>query len=141
MKQNWTVVYYNERVKRDVFALPAGNLADYLRLLDLMQEFGADLRMPHSRAMGGGLFELRPKETLIKGQIRATEYGLTRVCGACERLNQRFPKGKEGIGRVFYCTHVGRHVVVLHSFVKKTQETPRNVLQVARVRLNEVRHD
>ncbi|WP_232291248.1 type II toxin-antitoxin system RelE/ParE family toxin [Burkholderia ubonensis] len=25
-----------------------------------MQEFGADLRMPHSRAMGNGLFELRP---------------------------------------------------------------------------------
>lgn len=61
MKQNWTVVYYNERVKRDVFALPTGVLADYLRLLDLVQEFGADLRMPHSRAMGGGLFELRPR--------------------------------------------------------------------------------
>ena len=24
-------------------------------------EFGPDLRMPHSRAMGGGLFELRPR--------------------------------------------------------------------------------
>ncbi|AYE29136.1 hypothetical protein CNX72_18715 [Burkholderia pseudomallei] len=109
MKQNWTVVYYNERVKRDVFALPAGILADYLRLLDLMQEFGADLRMPHSRAMGDGLFELRPK-------------------------------GREGIGRVFYCTHVGRHVVVLHSFVKKTQETPQNELRTARTRLSEVRN-
>ncbi|CAM8763347.1 Type II toxin-antitoxin system RelE/ParE family toxin [Burkholderia pseudomallei] len=109
MKQNWTVVYYNERVKRDVFALPAGILADYLWLLDLMQEFGADLRMPHSRAMGGGLFELRPK-------------------------------GKEGIGRVFYCTHVGRHVVVLHAFVKKTQETPQQQIRIAQTRLREVRN-
>lgn len=58
---NWTVSYYNDRIKRDVFALPSGILADYLRLLDLMQEFGADLRMAHSRAMGDGLFELRPK--------------------------------------------------------------------------------
>ncbi|WP_183375931.1 type II toxin-antitoxin system RelE/ParE family toxin [Burkholderia pseudomallei] len=107
MRENWTVVYYNERVKRSVFALPAGILADYLRLLDLMQEFGADLRMPHSRAMGGGLFELRPR-------------------------------GREGIGRVFYCTHVGRQVVVLHSFVKKTQETPQNELRTARTRMSEV---
>lgn len=109
MKQNWTVVYYNERVKRDVFALPAGILADYLRLLDLMREFGADLRMPHSRTMGDGLFELRPR-------------------------------GREGIGRVLYCMHVGRQVVVLHSFVKKSQETPPHELRTARLRLDEVKN-
>ncbi|KWB93599.1 type II toxin-antitoxin system RelE/ParE family toxin [Burkholderia ubonensis] len=109
MKLHWTIVYYNERVKRDVFAFPAGILANYLRLLDLMQEFGADLQMPHSRAMGNGLFELRPN-------------------------------GREGIGRVFYCTHVGRQVVVLHSFVKKTQETPPQELRIAQARLREVRN-
>jgi phage-related protein len=27
----------------------------------LLIEFGPDLRMPHSRTMGGGLFELRPR--------------------------------------------------------------------------------
>jgi phage-related protein len=106
---NWTVTYYNERVKRDVFGLPPGILADYLRLLDLMQEFGANLCMPHSRAMGDGLFELRPK-------------------------------GREGTGRVFYCTHVKRHVVILHSFVKKTQETPLLELRKARARLKEVKN-
>ncbi|MWA21625.1 type II toxin-antitoxin system RelE/ParE family toxin, partial [Burkholderia pseudomallei] len=31
MRKNWTIAYYNERVKRDVFAFPAGVLADYLR--------------------------------------------------------------------------------------------------------------
>jgi phage-related protein len=72
-----------------------------------MEEFGADLRMPHSRAMGDGLFELRPR-------------------------------GEEGIGRVFYCMHVNRQVVILHSFVKKTQETPRSELRKARKRLKEV---
>lgn len=44
------------------------------------------------------------------------------------------------IGRVFYCTHVGRQVVVLHSFVKKTQETPQHELRVAQARLREVRN-
>lgn len=36
-------------------------MADYARLLELLVEFGPHLRMPHSRAFGDGLFELRPK--------------------------------------------------------------------------------
>ena len=57
----WTIRYYSASVQRDVLSLPRDILADYLRLADLLGEFGADLRMPHSRAMGGGLFELRPR--------------------------------------------------------------------------------
>ena len=70
-------------------------------------EFGPNLRMPHSRAMGGGLFELRPR-------------------------------GREGIGRVFYCFVVGRRVVILHAFVKKTQDIPKQELRIARKRMKEV---
>ena len=33
-------------------------------------------------------------------------------------------KGAEGIARVFYCTLVGRRIVMLHSFVKKSDKTP-----------------
>ena len=69
----------------------------------MMEKHGADFRMPHSRALGQGLFELR-----------------------C--------KGKEGIGRAFYCTMV----VVLHCFIKKTQDTPDKELAIARKRLKEV---
>jgi phage-related protein len=50
------------------------------------------------------------------------------------------PKRPEGIGRVFYCTQVGRSIVVLHSFVKKTQETPDAELRLARKRLKDVHH-
>lgn len=74
-----------------------------------MEEHGADLRLPHSRAMGDGLFELR-----------------------C--------KGEEGIGRVFYCTLVGRQIIILHSFIKKTQKTPDRELKTARKRLKEIKH-
>lgn len=35
-------------------------LADYLRLVGLLIEYGPELRMPHSRSLGSGLFELRP---------------------------------------------------------------------------------
>jgi phage-related protein len=44
-------------------------------------------------------------------------------------------KGAEGIARVFYCSIVHRRIVMLHSFVKKSQDTPRNELEVARTRL------
>lgn len=49
-------------------------------------------------------------------------------------------KGAEGIGRAFYCTMVGREIVILHSFIKKTQETPDRELKTARKRLKEVKH-
>ncbi len=50
-------------------------------------------------------------------------------------------KGAEGIARVFYCTKVGRRIVMLHSFVKKSNRTPPHELAVATSRLKEVRHE
>ena len=48
-------------------------------------------------------------------------------------------KSKEGIGRVFYCTLVNKRIVMLHSFLKKTQKTPLRELKVAILRMNEVK--
>ena len=104
----WTIYYFNERTKAEIFSWPAGVLADYRRLLDLMEQYGADLRLPHSRAMGDGLFEIR-----------------------C--------RGSEGIGRVFYGMMIGKRIIVLHSFIKKTQETPDKEIKKARKRLKEVK--
>jgi hypothetical protein len=44
-----------------IFEMPAGLLARYLRYTDRMEVYGPDLGMPHTRAMGEGLFELRVK--------------------------------------------------------------------------------
>lgn len=57
----WAISYYNSKVQAEVVAWPVGIYADYLRLIALMQHHGANLRLPHSRAMGKGLFELRCK--------------------------------------------------------------------------------
>ncbi|MBI5445744.1 MAG: type II toxin-antitoxin system RelE/ParE family toxin [Deltaproteobacteria bacterium] len=103
----WAIGYYSEEVRLEIEPLPVGVRASYARLTELLEEFGVDLRMPHSRAMGGGLFELRLR-------------------------------GPEGIARVLYCTKVGKRIVILHSFVKKTQETPKRDLEVARRRQREV---
>jgi len=50
------------------------------------------------------------------------------------------PRGQSGIGRAFYCFLVGRRVVVLHAFVKKSQQTPERELKLARKRLKEVKN-
>ena len=39
---NWTVSYFNERVQREITEWPVGIYADYLRLILLMEEHGAD---------------------------------------------------------------------------------------------------
>ncbi len=57
----YRIEYFNSRVKAEIESWPVGILADYARVLELLMEFGAEVRMPHSRAMGGGLFELRPR--------------------------------------------------------------------------------
>ncbi|MCC7437248.1 MAG: type II toxin-antitoxin system RelE/ParE family toxin [Armatimonadetes bacterium] len=47
-------------------------------------------------------------------------------------------KASEGIARVFYCTVVGKTIVILHVFVKKSQATPKKELELARRRMKEV---
>jgi phage-related protein len=48
-------------------------------------------------------------------------------------------KGREGIGRAFYCTVVRQRIIILHAFIKKTEQTPQRELDIARARLKEVK--
>ena len=48
-------------------------------------------------------------------------------------------KGREGIGRSFFCMVKGKEVIILHSFIKKSQKTPKKELNLARKRLKEVK--
>lgn len=50
-------------------------------------------------------------------------------------------KGAEGIARVFFCTLVGRRIVMLHSFIKKTDKTPPRERRIAEARMKEVKHE
>ena len=103
----YEIEYFHPRVLAEIKAWPVDVLADYARLIELMMVHGPDLRLPHSRAFGEGLFELRPR-------------------------------GRSGIGRAFYCFVSGRRVIVLHAFIKKSQQTPEKELVIARKRLKEV---
>jgi len=105
----YKIDYFHPKVLAEIEAWPVDVLADYAHLVELLAVHGPNLRLPHSRAMGEGLFELRPR-------------------------------GRSGIGRAFYCFLVGRRVVVVHAFVKKTQQTPDKELKLARKRMKEIDH-
>lgn len=50
-------------------------------------------------------------------------------------------KGAEGIARVFFCTLVGKRIVMLHSFIKKSERTPTRELEVALTRMKEIKRE
>lgn len=50
-------------------------------------------------------------------------------------------KGKEGIGRAFFCTVVEKRIVILHVYIKKTQKTPQKELKIARNRMIDVKEN
>ncbi|MBF0135716.1 MAG: type II toxin-antitoxin system RelE/ParE family toxin [Magnetococcus sp. DMHC-1] len=49
-------------------------------------------------------------------------------------------KGREGIGRAFFCFLVRRKIIILHGFIKKTDKTPPTELATAVRRMKEVKH-
>ncbi len=105
----YQIEYFHQRVLTEVESWPVDVLADYARLIELLAQHGPSLRLPHSKALGDGIFELRPR-------------------------------GRSGIGRAFYCFLLGKRIVVVHAFIKKTQETPDNELKLARKRVKELQH-
>ena len=105
---NWQVTFYTSEFEKEMLALPAGFVARFLRYAERMEVYGPDLGMPHTRAMGKGLFEPPPKAA-------------------------------EGLARVFCRTVVGRRIVMLHQFIKKSEKTPRKELEIAERRMKEVK--
>jgi phage-related protein len=105
---NWQVSFYSPGLREEILGLPAGFVARFLRYAERMEVYGPDLGLPHTRAMGRGLFELRLKAA-------------------------------EGIARVFYCTLVGHRIVMLHQCIKKSEKTSRRELEIALMRMKEVK--
>lgn len=57
------------------------------------------------------------------------------------RLWEMRMSGRDGIARSIYVTASGRRIVILHSFVKKTDKTPRACVAIARARAKEIRDE
>lgn len=111
---NWEIEYYatpsgQEVVKDFVDSLQETDQAKLGHNLDLLEQYGYNLGMPHAKPLGGGLMELRV----------------------------RSGRGGQEV-RVFYVFVKDRRIYLLHGFVKKTQATPKKELDIARSRQAEV---
>ena len=47
-------------------------------------------------------------------------------------------RGKEGAGRALFCTVKNKEIIILNSFIKKTQRTPQKEIDLARKRMKEI---
>lgn len=57
----WEIAFHTPALEKEIRDMPAGFAARFIRCAERMELYGPDLGMPHSRAMGAGLFELRLK--------------------------------------------------------------------------------
>ena len=57
----WKINYYNQSVREDARELPPSIKAKFEAIMDKMLEYGPDLGLPFTKAMGKGLFEIRAK--------------------------------------------------------------------------------
>jgi len=105
---NWHVTFYNEKVEKKTLAFPKGILANFLHIVEMIEEYGPSLGKPYTAPLGDGLFEIRAK-------------------------------GKEGIGRSLFSTIKGQEILILHSFIKKSQKIPKKEIDLARKRMKEVK--
>lgn len=53
------VHFFDEKIEKFIFGLEKVVLAKTLRTIDLLEHFGSELGMPHSKKIRGQLFELR----------------------------------------------------------------------------------
>ena len=108
MGMSWRVEILNEIVAAEIAALPADMQARFLRLSDRIGQAGLD-------SQG------EPHVKHLEGKLWAL------------RLT-----GRDGIARALYVTAIGRRVIVVRAFVKKTQKSPPAEIKLALRRAQEI---
>ena len=105
----WMVEYLNQTVVEEAEALPVDMQARLQRIIELVQLFGL--------------------ERVHEPHVKYLDGSLWEI---------RVP-GKSGIARALYVTVIGKRVVILRVFMKKTQKTPRREIELARQRAKDIK--
>jgi phage-related protein len=104
----WSVETLNAVVDAELEELPADMRARFQYISRLIEEFGLE-------------------------QVR--EPHVKHLHGPLWEMRM---KGKDGISRALYVTAVGKRVVVVRVFIKKTQRTPNQEMELASKRAKEI---
>jgi phage-related protein len=108
MAMGWVVGFLNEEVKAALDAFPLDIRASFQRITELIQSNGLE----------------RVREPYVK-----------HLEGPLWEMRM---SGRSGIARAVYVTAIGKRVVVVHVFEKKTQKTLRREIETALERAKEV---
>jgi phage-related protein len=103
----WRVVYGSRRAQKEVEELAVDIQADFARIVGLIESYGLE----------------NVREPQVK-HLRS-------------KLWEMRMRGRDGIARAAYIATLGKQVVVLHAFVKKTQTTPPDAIELALKRARE----
>ena len=104
----WVVEFLNEDVKESLDGFPLDIRARFQRIVELIQSHGLE----------------RVREPYVK-----------HLEGPLWEMRM---KGRSGIVRAIYVTAVGKRIVIVHVFAKKTQTTPRQEIMTALKRAKEI---
>lgn len=104
----WLVEFLNEEVKEALDECPLDLRASFQRIVELIQSHGLE----------------RVREPYVK-----------HLEGPLWEVRM---KGKSGIARAIYVTAVGKRIVIVHVFQKKTQKTNRREIEIALKRAKEI---
>jgi phage-related protein len=103
----WSVNFCNRRVEKELEAMAVDIRANFARIVQLIETYGLN--------------------NLHEPQIK-------HLSGKIWEMRMR---GRDGIARAAYITAEGKLVVILHCFVKKTQQTPKSAIELALQRARE----
>ena len=104
----WIVETLNTVVDEEIEALPADMRARLARLSGVIEQVG---------------FGALPRDSVAHLEDKLWELRIT---------------GRDGISRAIYVTAIGKRVVIIRVFIKKTQRTPPRELAIARQRAKDV---
>jgi phage-related protein len=105
----WSVETLNHIVDDEILALPPDMIARLDRYVTIIEDYGL--------------------QELPRDAVKNLEGKLWELC----------IKGKDGISRAIYVTAHQKRVVILRVFIKKSQKTPKSELEIARLRMREVK--
>ena len=104
----WQVEILNDTVRSELNALPLEVYGRLIRIERMISQVGL--------------------ENLREPYVKHLE----------DKLWEMRATGRDGIARAIYVTAIGRRVVIVRAFIKKTQQTPRSEINLANRRAKEI---
>ena len=111
MDTKWSIQFLNKNTEQEIFDLTPDLKAKFLHIADLLIDFGP------------------------------LNVGMPHVRHLKAKIWEMRLKGKNTIARSLYVLATQQRIIILRTFIKKTQSTPLQELQIAQNRIKEINHE